>query len=405
MFDRSTWRMHVGKKLDIFARNPRQEIFISSGPVSLLTYLATCTLEPFLLAYETEPITAIQTLASISQASEMNAVVRRAPHMRYQSARLLEYELRNSSEWRTAIEQLLVGIDTIQLARQRLHGLDADWFTDTLRNDIDMLATTEFMNLRRRLVGNWKSFQNIFQELRQKKGHYTQEELILIYVGLGDSSTGIRAQAARRLGEYAWTPSENMVNRLIQIALHDIDLEPRNAACRALGGLRDRLHMPDMLDTLNSHLRSRDRFVRTATAMLLSQLGEMAAAEPVIHSLTVMLDDTDDYAREAAANALGRMGANALVPPVMEALARALDDDNEHVHTAALDALTALREHDTEGLLRKKGKTATRPLPEIRRNKAARQAPLETQELPEKDGTQELPERKGDTSELRASAH
>lgn len=344
MFDRSTWRMQVGRKLDSFARNPRQEIFISSGPVMLITYLASATLEPFLNAFEEEPITAIQTLASISAAPAMNAVVRRAPAMRYQLARLLEYELRNSYEWRFAVEQLLVGVDTIQLARQRLHGLDSDWFIDKLRDEIIDLSPAEFMELHRRLNDSLKSFHGIFQELRQKKGNFTQEELILLYVGLSDSSAGVRAQAARRLGEYAWTPSENMVNRLIQIALYDNDLESRNAAARAVGSLRDRIRTPTMLDVIASRLRDSDKFIRTATAMLLSHLGEVAGTKNIVEGLVQLLGDPDPYAREAAAHALGAMGVNATLPAVISALAQALQDDNEHVHDAALDSLTNLRE-------------------------------------------------------------
>ncbi len=344
MFDRSTWRMQVGRKLDGFARNPRQEIVISSGPVMLLTYLASVTLEPFLNAFEEEPITAIQTLASISAASEMNAVVRRAPSTRYRLPHLLEYELRHSTQWRSAIEQLLVGVDTVQLARQRLHGLDSDWFIDTLRKEIIDLSPTEFLELHRRLNDSLKSFYGIFQEMRQRKGAYTQEELILIYVGLSDSSAAVRAQAARRLGEYAWSPSENMVNRLIQIALYDNDLESRNAAARAIGALKDRIHTPAILEVLSARLRDQDRFVRTATAMLLSHLGELAGTTSMVEGLVQLLHDPDSYAREAAAHALGTMGVNATAPSVISALAQALQDDNEHVHDAALDSLTHLRE-------------------------------------------------------------
>lgn len=344
MFDRSTWRMQVGRKLDVFARNPRQEIVISSGPVMLLTYLASVTLEPFLNAFEEEPITAIQTLASISAAPEMNAVVRRVPSMRYRLPHLLEYELRHNPQWRLAVEQLLVGVDTVQLARQRLHGLDSDWFIDTLRNEIFDLSPAEFLDLHRRLNDSLKSFYGIFQEMRQRKGMYTQEELILIYVGLSDSSAAVRAQAARRLGEYAWSPSENMVNRLIQIALYDNDLESRNAAARAVGALKDRIHIPAILEVLSARLRDQDRFVRTATAMLLSHLGELAGTISMVEGLVQLLHDPDSYAREAAAHALGTMGVNATAAPVIGALAQALQDDNEHVHDAALDSLTHLRE-------------------------------------------------------------
>ncbi|NJL34238.1 MAG: HEAT repeat domain-containing protein [Chloroflexaceae bacterium] len=381
MFDRSTWRTNVGKRLDAFARNPRQEIFISSGSVSLLTYLAACTLEPFLAAYEKEPITAIHTLSSISQVPEMNVLVRRIPSMRFQVARVLQQELRSSSEWRLAVEELLVGIDTIHLARQRLHGLDADWFQEMLRVEVAQAPPNEFIQLRRRLKDTWKSFQGIFQEMRQRKGKYTQEELILLYVGLSDSSAGVRAQAARRLGEYAWTPSENMISRLIQVALHDNDLEPRNAASRALGALRDRIRAPHLINDLVRYLQDEDTFVRTATAMALANLGELAGTDIIVESLVRLLRDEDPYTREAAAHALGNMGVNAARGKVIAALTRALEDDNEEVHTAALESLTRLRElREMHVPSQKKSGATTTPLTE--NLQATRNAP-ETVELPE----------------------
>ncbi len=366
MFDRSTWRTHVGKRLDIFARHPQQDVILS-GATSLLSHLAICTLEPFLLEFEREPIAAVQALAGIARGPGANLIVKQAPYLRYQSGRLLDLQLRNSPELRADLEAIIVAIDTIHLVRQRLHGSRADWFSTTLTHELNTYPAGEFVHLRRRLRDRWKSFYDIFRELRQRQGSYTQEDLILLYVGLNDSASNVRAEAARRLGEYAWTPPEKLVAKLVHVALHDRDLETRNAAARALGGLRDRIASPYLLDTLHRQLASADKFVRSATALLLAELGDLAGTTDLINKLTMLLSDEDPYTREAAACALGRMGPSAVRPDVMEALTQALQDVNEHVHGAALDSLTQLRELRTV-LLQNPGRSpsASTPAPQTR---------------------------------------
>jgi hypothetical protein len=335
-----------------------------SGAPSLLTHLIMCTLQPFLLEYEREPINAIQVLAAMANGPGANALVRRMRHLRYQGGRILDQELRHSAEFRADIERLLVAIDTIHLVRQRLHGTRADWFTSQLTSEINSFSPTAFPQLRRRLHDRWKSFYDIFRELRQRQGSYTPQDLILLYVGLNDSASSVRAEAARRLGEYAWVPPEKLVSKLIHVALYDHDLETRNAAARALGSLREHVASPHLLDSMVQHLKSTDRFVRSAAALLLAELGELAGTEPLISNLVGLLSDTDHYAREAAACALGRIGGAAVRADVMDALTLALEDMSEDVHGAALVALTRLREIRTTMLRRPAKPTpGTNPLP------------------------------------------
>ncbi|NJK82425.1 MAG: HEAT repeat domain-containing protein, partial [Chloroflexaceae bacterium] len=243
MFDRSLWRTQVGKRLDSFARNPQQDIILGGSP-SLLVHLAMCTLEPFLLAFEEEPIAAIKVLSSIADGPGANMLVKRSGSLHYQMGRMLDQELRNNAELRRDVEALIVSIDTIHLVRQRLYGSREEWFRTTLSQELHTYPESEFAQIRRRLRDRWKSFYDIFRELRQRHGSYTQEDLILLYVGLNDSASHVRAEAARRLGEYAWTPPEKLIAKLLHVALYDRDLETRNAAARALGSLRDRIASP-----------------------------------------------------------------------------------------------------------------------------------------------------------------
>jgi hypothetical protein len=343
MFDRSTWRTQLGKRLDIFARNPQQDVILS-GATSLLSHLAGCTLQPFLNQFEREPIVAVQVLASIAQGSGANSLVKRATTLHYQAARLLEQELRNAPALRADIEAIMVAMDTIHLVRQRLHGSREDWFRHTLTNELKTYPSNEFLQLRRRLYDRWQSFYDIFRELRQRQGSYTQEDLILLYVGLNDSSSNVRAEAARRLGEYAWTPPEKLISKLIHVALYDRDLETRNAAARALGALRERIASPHLMESIGQHLSSNDKFVRSAASLLLAELGELAGTEQLVDKLVALLSDADPYTREAAACALGRMGTAAVRAEVMNALTQALQDASDQVHGAALESLTQLRE-------------------------------------------------------------
>ncbi len=341
MFNRSLWRKQLGKRLDIFARNPKQDIALN-GSSSLIAHLAACTMRPFLDAYVREPVLAVQALATITNGPGANELVRRAARMRYQATRLINQEMRNNPAVRVDIERVMVAMDTISLVQQRLHGSQNHWFSRTLASELSGYAPEEFTHLRRRIHDNSKSFYDVFRVLRQRRGSYTHEDLILLYFGLNDSAPGVRAEAARRLGEYAWTPPEKLVNKLMHVALYDHDLVTRVAAARALGSLRDRIVSPDFLHTLSQHLDNSDRFVRSSTAMLLGELGELAGTEELVDQLTELLYDMDNYVREAAACTLGRMGMAALKPNVMDGLVNALE--HEDVHGAAVASLTELRE-------------------------------------------------------------
>ena len=65
MFDQDTWRRQIGEHLRGFARNPRQEMQLAGAP-SLFSFLVLRTLDPFLEAFQREPIAAVMTLAAIT---------------------------------------------------------------------------------------------------------------------------------------------------------------------------------------------------------------------------------------------------------------------------------------------------------------------------------------------------
>lgn len=343
MFDQDTWRACIAERLSSFARNPRQDIHIT-GAASLLAYLAVGTLQPFLEAYQHEPITAVLTLAEITRGPGANLIVRRAGQMRYQVARLIERELRTRPEVRAAVEQLFIGLQVITLARQRLNSSRDEWFRTTLLVELDGFTPGEFAHLRRELVdAGWHSRYETIRSLRSRNGHYSTSDLVLLHDGLSDSASHVRAAAARMLGQFAGTPPTPLVKALTRVALYDCDLETRFAAARTLGALRDRIASPQLIDYLGQCLVDEDSFVRSAAALALGQLGELAGVPTLISRLTQLLSDSDVYAREAAARALGRIGAAAATTAVFNALTRAVEDADANVHEAAVESLRQLR--------------------------------------------------------------
>src|SRR5512141_2388190 len=112
MCDQDIWRQRVADRLGGFARNPRQDIQIA-GTGSVLAYLAVRTLEPFLEAFQSEPVAAVLTLAEITRGQGADQIVRRASQMRYQVSQLIERELRTRAELRAAVEQILVHLNVI----------------------------------------------------------------------------------------------------------------------------------------------------------------------------------------------------------------------------------------------------------------------------------------------------
>ncbi len=343
MFDQEVWRTRVAERLSGFARNPRQDIQIA-GTGTVLAYLAVRMLEPFLDAFQQEPVAAVMTLAEITQGSGADQIVRRASQMRYQISHLIERELRTKVDLRVALEQLLVTLNVVHLARQRLNSSRDEWLRLTLLHEIDSFDPSEFVQLRRLLHDpGWQSRYETIRSLRQCNGSYSAADLVLLHDGLNDSAAHVRSAAARMLGQFAGTPPNPLVKALTKVALYDCDLETRYAAARTLGALRDRIISPQLIDYLGSCLRHEDSFVRSAAALILGQFGELAGTPNLIAQLTAMIGDEDAYAREAAARTLGRIGAAAATSTVLGALTKAMEDADANVHEAAVDSLTRLR--------------------------------------------------------------
>lgn len=343
MFDHETWRREIAERLSGFARNPRQEMQLAAAP-SLLSFLVLRTLEPFLEAFQREPIAAVLALADITRGAGADHLVRRAAQMRYQSAAQLDRELRSGRDIRFALEQLLIELQTIGLVRQRLNGSREDWLRITVERELDAF-TGEFSQLRRVLSDpGWQTRYEALRALRGRKGYYTPADLVLIHDGLSDSAAHVRAAAARMLGLISDRPPVLLAKTIVRVALHDCDAETRFAAARAVGVLREQITSPQLLDHLSACLFDEDSFVRSAAALVLGQLGEMAGAPMLIKNLTMLLADNDLYAREAAARALGQIGAPAATPEVISALNKAAQEGDINIHEAAIDSLARLRE-------------------------------------------------------------
>lgn len=343
MFDRETWRQRVAERFTTFARNPRQEIQIA-GVNSVLGYLTLRALEPFLAAFQDEPVAAVLALAEISRGPGANHIVRRASRWRYQLAHLIERELRSRPELRLTVEEILLALQVLHLARQRLNSSRDEWLRLTLLAELDTFESGNFEQLRRQLQDpGWQSRYEAIRRLRVREGHYTAADLVLLHDGLSDSASHVRAASARMLGLINGIPPQPLVKTLIRLAIHDCDLETRFAAARTLGQLRDRIVSPQLLDHLIECLDNPDSFVRSAAALVVSQLGELAGTTQMIEHLLPMLSDADAYAREAAARALGRLSVVAANTTVLNALTQAVDDTDPNVHEAAVDAITRLR--------------------------------------------------------------
>lgn len=343
MFDLDTWRQQIAERFGGFARNPRQDIQIA-GTGTVLAYLTVRTLEPFLEAFQREPMAAVLALSELTRGPGANQIIRRASQMRYQVSQLIERELRTRAELRAAVEQVLVHLNVIHMARQRLNSTRDEWLRITLLAELDNFGPGEFVQLRRLLHDpGWQSRYDTIRTLRVRDGRYTAADLVLLHEGLSDSASHVRAAAARMLGQFAGTPPAPLVKALTRVALYDCDLETRFAAARTLGALRDRIASPQLIDYLGQCLGDDDSFVRSAAALALGQLGELAGTVTLIDRLVSLLRDSDSYAREAAARALGQIGGPAATTTVVNALARAMEDADANVHEAAVDAITRLR--------------------------------------------------------------
>ncbi|GAB4112803.1 MAG: HEAT repeat domain-containing protein [Roseiflexaceae bacterium] len=343
MFTQDMWRQQISERLGTFARNPRQEMQLAGSP-SLLAFLIVQTLDPFLTAFQEDPIHAVLALAEITRESGANQIVRRAARRSYQSAAQIDRELRSSPEMRIATELLLIELQTIAIVRQRLNGSREEWLRTTLERELDGFPG-EFTKLRRVVSDPGGQVRlDALRRLRNREGHYSPADLVLIHDSLSDSSAHVRTQAARLLGMIAGPPPALLTKTLVQVALRDCDVETRFAAARAIGMLRESITSPQLLDYLSSYLFDSDRFHRAASALVLGQLGDCAGAPMLVRNLTKLLEDDDIYVREAAACALGRIGPSAATPEVLAALLRATQDSEVQVHEAATDALIALRD-------------------------------------------------------------
>lgn len=343
MFDQEHWRQRIADRLSGFARNPRQDIQLS-GTTTVLAYLAMRTLEPFLDAFQEEPVAAVVTLAEMVRGPGADHIVRRAAQLRYQLAPMVERELRSRSELRHAVEQLLVTLGVIHLARQRLNSSRDEWLRLTLLGELNNLGPNEMPQLRGLLHDpGWQSRYDTIRSLRGRNGNYSAADLVLIHDALSDSASHVRAAAARMLGQFAATPPAPLVKALTRVAIYDCDLETRYAAARTLGALRDRIASPQLIDHLSDCLADNDSFVRSSAALVLGQLGDIAGTPQLIERLVLVMDDPDPYAREAAARALGRIGGAAATMTVLNALTHAMEDADANVHEAAVDSLTRLR--------------------------------------------------------------
>lgn len=343
MFDHESWRRTIASRLNDFARNPRQDLQLAGAP-SLLGYLVTRSIEPFLDAFQREPIAAVLSLADIVRGPGADQLVQKAARMRYPSATQIDRDLRTNADFRITAEQLLVELQTLPMVRQRLNSTREQWLRNALEQELDSYLG-EFKQLRRVLRDpTWQTRYESLRALRSRQGRYTPADLVLIHDGLSDSAAHVRTAAARCLGTIAEAPPPLLIKVLIHVALHDRDAETRYASARSVGMLRDRITSPNLLEYLSTCLFDADSFVRSSAALVLGQLGEIAGAPSLVQKLTKLLDDRDTYTREAAARALGRIGHVAAMPEVITALQRAADHGDISVHEAATESLQRLRE-------------------------------------------------------------
>lgn len=344
MFDLARWQKEAQHRLLPFLKRPRREPFLA-GTSSLLVYLITRTLEPFLEAYEENAIEATLALAAIDRGAGANFLVRNAPQLRYQGALLLRRELAVSAPLRQVVGRILLKLGIIELVKNGLDDIQGEWFRLSLLNEIERWTIGgELKELRDALdTIPWQSRYAAIQSLRRQTGEYSSDDLALLESALRDSSNHVRSAAARILGQVHGAISHSIQQALLETALHDHDLGTRYAAARALGTLRGRIAIDEVIDQLTAALVDEDSFVRSAAGLVIGQLGLAAAQPRVIGHLTAALNDRDPYVREAAAQALGLLGETAASEETLAALTAALHDTDFYVHNAASSALSRLQ--------------------------------------------------------------
>ncbi len=346
MFNQERWRQQIGELLVPFARNPRQEVQIA-GSHNLLIFLAVQTIHPFLDAFAAHPVDAVVTLSEIYRGPGADYLVRRAMRAGFLTPSQLEADTHANPDLRIAIDSMLVALNTLQSARQRLNGSREEWLRITLDRDIEALGWP-LTQLRQVLCDpHVQARTDALKRLRSRGGRFSPADLVLIHDALNDSTANARSQAARLLGSIASAAHvpESLTRTLVQVALHDCDAETRFAAARAMGTLRHSIVSPDVLAELARQTHSADRFVRSAMAVVAGQLGDLAGTPQLVAVLVEMLQDADMYTREAAARALGQIGEPAATDAVIAALTVASKDGEMQVYEAATDALIVLRGH------------------------------------------------------------
>lgn len=344
-FDRKIWHDDIRAQLAMFALNPMQQVEVS-GSKTVFVYLAMCTLSPLLYRLEHQPIAAIQILAEMTSGPGANYIVHHAARLRYRSAHLLERDIASLPSFRTAIEDIMIDLDLVTLLTRLLSSDRAAWVRERLSSELMSYSNEEFLRLRQLLSEpHRRPLYDMICGLRDRQGNYTVADLLLLRQGLNDTTPRVRTVSARRIGMYTGLPSLQLVNKLLDMAIHDNDAGPRSAAAYALGKLGDRVVSRSIIESLTEKLTDEDKFVRSATAVVIEKFGHLSATPKIIdHLVTIVLHDDDPYARESAAYALGNMGEAATTPVVLNALTHASQqDDSIDVHDTAISSLIRLK--------------------------------------------------------------
>jgi HEAT repeat protein len=187
-----------------------------------------------------------------------------------------------------------------------------------------------------RQLGEWK--------LRDASGA-SQAELWSIIstelvVRLADEDPDVRFEAARALG--AVDPKISAA-RDILLSLHDDEETQPLMTAAVISALAQRtdLDLDVMIPRLKHLLVHSQAEVRENASAMVASIAE--AASPLVNELLIALDDDEPIVRENAAIALGHSGTND--PQVLSALLAAGQDDDEGVAEAAQTACQRLSRH------------------------------------------------------------
>jgi HEAT repeat protein len=209
--------------------------------------------------------------------------------------------------------------------------------------------------LLRREVANWRAHRTLIPRERLELLYAQRERFRGLDEEAWECLLRSALQAGFAIGDWARLAGET-AEKLLLAALSDPHEEVRRAATRSLGALWE---LPGV-----SGLGDEDHNVRRDAAVVLGELGDPRAVEPLIAALRnkdwemlqvavealvkigrptvgpliAALGDEDSYVRQAAAVALGAIGD----PRAVEPLSAALRDGNSYVRRAAAEALGRL---------------------------------------------------------------